>query len=75
MERRAADVVVMLLLFRAHCDCRAHVIIYSWSFGDGAKSRWCLNTVLKMQNKYLNTKLPGNFQADTAAIIQMELQL
>lgn len=64
-----------VFLFPAHCHCRAHFIIYSQSFGDGAKSRWYLNTVLKMQNKYLNIKFSGNFPADTAAILQMELQL
>lgn len=65
----------LVFFFPAHCDCRAHIIIYSQSFRDGAKSRWYLNAVLKMQNKYLNIKFSGNFPADTAAIIQMEIHL
>lgn len=64
----------LVFLFPAHFDSRAHIIIYSQSFGDGAKSRWYLNTVLKMQNKYLNSKYSGKFAAGTAAIIQMDLQ-
>lgn len=46
----------LVLLFPAHCDCRTHHYLFTVIQRWGKQNRWSLNTVSKMQNKYLNIK-------------------